>query len=200
MTRSERAQLRRTLRAKRRSLTPAEQSAAAKALFRQLAQQSLFRRSRHIAFYLANDGEIDPHLLLKHAQRLGKTCYLPVLRRWPRQQMTFQALQTGQRWIKNRYGIAEPRPSQRRKPPAWRLSMIFLPLVGFDLQGNRLGMGGGFYDRALSYKARRLSWSGPKLVGLAHRCQQVEKLTAASWDIGLDGVVTDRQFIPVSAD
>ncbi|PKM30801.1 MAG: 5-formyltetrahydrofolate cyclo-ligase [Gammaproteobacteria bacterium HGW-Gammaproteobacteria-11] len=200
MTRSDRAQLRRALRAKRRSLTPAEQSAAAKALFKLLAQQPLFRRSQHIAFYLANDGEIDPDLLLKHAQRLGKTCYLPVLRRWPRQHMAFQALQPGQRWVKNRYGIAEPQPLRRRQPPAWRLSLIFLPLVGFDSQGNRLGMGGGFYDRALSYKARRHSWSGPKLVGLAHRCQQVEKLTAASWDIGLDAIVTDRQFMPIRVD
>ena len=74
-----RAALRRQLRQARRSLSPLQQQRAARALYRQLAQHPLFRRARHIAFYLPNDGEIDPRLLLREAQRRGKIAYLPVL-------------------------------------------------------------------------------------------------------------------------
>lgn len=72
--------LRRKLRQARRQLTPAQQRLAARRLYRQLAQHPLFRRARHIALYLPNDGEIDPRPLLHAAQRRGKATYLPVLK------------------------------------------------------------------------------------------------------------------------
>ena len=79
--------LRRLLRAKRRALTPQQQRQAARCLYRQLVQHPLFRRARHVALYLPNDGEIDPILLQREAQRRGKQVYLPLLARWPRTHM-----------------------------------------------------------------------------------------------------------------
>lgn len=190
-----RRELRRELRAARRALSPLQQRHASRQLFRRLAQHPLFRRSRHIAFYLANDGEIDPALLLMHAQRLGKICYVPVLRRWPSTRMGFQRLTADQRWRSNRFGIAEPEANPRLQTAPWRLDLIMMPLVGFDAQGNRLGMGGGFYDRALAYRLRRRTWTAPRLLGLAHDCQKVPALPVASWDIPLDAIMTDSEFI-----
>lgn len=91
-----RPQLRRLLRNARRALTPAQQRQAARGLYRQLAQHPLFRRARHIALYLPNDGEIDPRLLLREAQRRGKRTYLPVLHAWPRTRMVFQRFEPGE--------------------------------------------------------------------------------------------------------
>lgn len=187
-----RQQLRRQLRAARRALTPAQQRQAAHGLYRQLAQHPLFRRARHIALYLPNDGEIDPRPLLLEAQRRGKQTYLPVLSDWPRTKMVFQQVRRGEKLRPNRFGIPEPRIQRARQRTIWALDLILLPLVGFDGEGGRLGMGGGFYDRSLAYRARRAVWQAPVLLGLAHECQKVERLAQASWDVPLQGTVTDR--------
>ncbi|SDH67979.1 5-formyltetrahydrofolate cyclo-ligase [Pseudomonas flavescens] len=186
-----RAQLRRILRQQRRRLAPVAQRHAARALYRQLAHHPLFRRARHVALYLANDGEIDPHLLIAAAHRRGKRVYLPVLKSWPRTSMVFQRIDAGERLVGNRFGIPEPRRHGRRQRKVWTLDLILLPLVGFDRHGGRLGMGGGFYDRSLAYRTRRSCWQKPTLLGLAHGCQQVDRLPVAGWDIPLDATVTD---------
>ncbi|WP_017476613.1 5-formyltetrahydrofolate cyclo-ligase [Pseudomonas sp. PAMC 26793] len=189
-----RPQLRRMLRKARRALTPSEQRQAALGLYRQLAQHPLFRRAKHISLYLPTDGEIDPRLLLRAAQRRGKATYLPVLSAWPRTKMVFQRVRPGEKLRPNRFRILEPQVNASRQRKVWALDLVLLPLVGFDDVGGRLGMGGGFYDRSLAYMARRKSWRKPTLLGLAHECQKVERLAQASWDVPLEGTVTDKDW------
>ena len=107
--------------------------------------------------------------------------------------MRMQRLLPGERLQRNRFGIAEPRPNRARQRPLWALDLLLLPLVGFDEQGGRLGMGGGFYDRSLAYRQRRTHLLGPRLFGLAHECQKVACLPLASWDIPLHGVITAQR-------
>jgi 5-formyltetrahydrofolate cyclo-ligase len=189
-----RPQLRRVLRKARRALNRAEQRRAAQGLYRQLAQNPLFRRSRHVSLYLPMDGEIDPRLLLREAQRRGKATYLPVLSTWPRTKMVFQRIRPGDKLKPNRFRILEPRANLAHQRKIWTLDLVLLPLVGFDDVGGRLGMGGGFYDRSLAYLARRKNWRKPTLLGLAHECQKVERLAQASWDVPLQGTVTDKAW------
>ncbi len=189
-----RPQLRRMLRKARRALTPSEQRKAAQGLYRQLAQHPLFRRAKHISLYLPTDGEIDPRLLLRAAQRQGKATYLPVLSAWPRTKMVFQRVRPGDKLLPNRFRILEPHVNANRQRNVWALDLVLLPLVGFDDVGGRLGMGGGFYDRSLAYLARRKNWRKPTLLGLAHECQKVERLAQASWDVPLAGTVTDKKW------
>ncbi|VVM92113.1 5-formyltetrahydrofolate cyclo-ligase [Pseudomonas fluorescens] len=189
-----RPQLRRMLRKARRALTASQQRQAARGLYKQLAQQPLFRRAKHIALYLPTDGEIDPRLLLRAAQRRGKATYLPVLSAWPRTKMVFQRIRPGEKLQLNRFRILEPRHNLARQRKVWALDLVLLPLVGFDDVGGRLGMGGGFYDRSLAYLARRKNWRKPTLLGLAHECQKVERLAQASWDVPLQGTVTDKAW------
>ncbi|MET1079282.1 MAG: 5-formyltetrahydrofolate cyclo-ligase [Pseudomonas sp.] len=197
-----RAQLRRLLRQARRALSAPQQRLAAQGLYRQLAHRPVFRRARHIALYLPSDGEIDPRPLLRAAQHRGKTTYLPVLSAWPRTHMRFQRVDPGEALKRNRLGILEPTLNRRRQRKVWTLDLVLLPLVGFDEQGGRLGMGGGFYDRSLAYRSRRATWHKPTLLGLAHECQKVQRLAMASWDVPLQGTVTDQgwygrtQFAP----
>lgn len=189
-----RPQLRRLLRKARRALTPSEQRQAAQGLYRQLAQHPLFRRAKHISLYLPTDGEIDPSLLLRAAQRRGKATYLPVLSAWPRTKMVFQRVRPGEKLLPNRFRILEPRVNIRRQRKVWALDLVLMPLVGFDDEGGRLGMGGGFYDRSLAYLARRQRWRKPTLLGLAHECQKVDRLARASWDVPMAGTVTNKQW------
>jgi 5-formyltetrahydrofolate cyclo-ligase len=71
-----------------------------------------------------------------------------------------------------------------------------LPLVGFDASGNRMGMGGGYYDRTFSFKSLKKGLRGPTLIGLAHEIQRVEELPVESWDIPLTAIVTDQKSYP----
>ncbi|MEE4075353.1 5-formyltetrahydrofolate cyclo-ligase [Pseudomonas viridiflava] len=189
-----RPQLRRQLRKARRSLTRSQQREAARGLYRQLAQHPLFRRARHVSLYLPMDGEIDPRLLLRAAQRRGKATYLPVLNAWPRTRMVFQRVRPGEKFKPNRFRIPEPRINRAKQRRIWALDLVLMPLVGFDDKGGRLGMGGGFYDRSLAYRARRSTWRKPVLLGLAHECQKVERLAQASWDVPLQGTVSDKRW------
>ncbi|WP_341304317.1 5-formyltetrahydrofolate cyclo-ligase [Pseudomonas sp. TMP25] len=194
LTTLSRVQLRRHLRTQRRALSRHAQRQAAQGVYKQLAQHPLFRRARHIALYLANDGEIDPRLLLQAAQHRGKATYLPVLSPWPRSKMVFQRIRPGEAMYKNRFGIFEPRRNGKQQRKVWTLDVLLLPLVGFDPHGGRLGMGGGFYDRSLAYRRLRKNGHKPTLLGLAHECQQIEKLNMASWDVPLQGTVTNKAW------
>lgn len=170
------------MRHRRNALDPDQQNAAAQALVTSVAQLSEWQSAQHIATYLAADGEIDPHPLTAIAQQLGKTLYLPIIT--DNDSLEFARWQTNVTLSKNRYNIPEP-PAAAIRCPVRELDIIFLPLVGWDIRGGRLGMGGGFYDRALA------GVSGPLLVGLAHENQRAEDIPRDNWDVSLDYVATD---------
>lgn len=185
-------QLRKRLRETRKLLTEQEQNAAAHRLVRHLLTSPFLRSSRRIACYLPNDGEIDPTPLIERLWAMKRQCFLPVLSRLPRDRLWFAPILPDTPLVLNRFGIPEPAVTARALLRAQELDLILMPLVGFDVSGNRLGMGGGFYDRSLEFLRHRGAWHKPRLVGLAHECQRLEALTPEPWDIPLRGIVTDR--------
>jgi len=189
---SPRIALRNQIRAQRRKLTPAEQRAAAMRLARIVGRDALFRRSRHIAFYLANDGELDTAVLLQRAWTMGKVCYLPVIT--PGQSLRFALYAQDDPLALNRFGIPEPVRPGLALVSARVLDLILTPLVAFDDQGHRLGMGGGFYDRTLAFLRQRHAWRKPRLLGVAHELQRTARIAAEAWDVPLDGVATDQKL------
>jgi 5-formyltetrahydrofolate cyclo-ligase len=191
-TPSSRTALRKRLRAQRRGLSLAQQRTAATRLQRIVGRSTFFRRSRHIAFYLAADGELDVYPLLEKAWRMGKTCYLPIIT--PARTLWFARYQPGDPLATNRFGIPEPSRPGLAVIPARVLDLIVTPLVAFDDRGQRLGMGSGFYDRTLSFLRHRRAWRKPRLLGVAHELQRVAALSAAEWDVPLDGAATDERL------
>ncbi|MFW1678079.1 5-formyltetrahydrofolate cyclo-ligase [Pontibacter sp. JAM-7] len=194
----ERTTLRQKIRQARRSLSTAQQHRAAEGLMRQLRNHPRFINARHIAFYLPSDGEIDPRCLLRLCWARGKTAYLPVLHPIRHNQLWFLPYRASTKLHKNCYGIDEPILRPRRLRPAWALDLVLLPLVAFDAQGNRMGMGGGYYDRTFAYRNQTRGIVGPRLIGLAHELQKVERLAVESWDIPLDMIATDQHLYPGS--
>ncbi|HEY9148812.1 MAG TPA: 5-formyltetrahydrofolate cyclo-ligase [Gammaproteobacteria bacterium] len=187
----QRHQLRRQIRQQRRNLSPQQRRAAAQQLSRTLVRHPLFLHSRHIAFSLPNDGELDLTPLIRRAWAMGKRCYLPVLSPLYHNRLWFAPYHADSRLLPNRFGIPEPDCNWRQMRPVWALDLVLTPLVAFDAAGNRLGMGGGFYDRTLAYLARRQHWRKPRLIGTAYAFQQVESLPHQPWDVPLQGVATE---------
>lgn len=179
---SRKTALRSALRQRRQALDPTAQRAAAQALSHVVPKLPRWESARRIALYHARDGEIDTVSLAHLARTAGKQLYLPVL--CSDNSLSFARWHTADAPSLNRYQIPEP-PATAERCPASDLDIIFLPLVGWDTRGGRLGMGGGYYDRTLS------GISGPVLVGLAHQCQQVTEIPLQEWDIVLDYVATD---------
>lgn len=191
---SELYSLRQQLRQRRRALTPEQQQQAAQALLLELQKLPCFQSAQRIALYLASDGEIGTGAIIRQAQADGKQLFVPVVDPRQKHLMHFQQLLAQQSLHSNRYAIPEPQWQPQLQAAANSMDLILLPLVGFDGTGARLGMGGGYYDRALA----RLDAEGPVLLGLAHGCQQVEQIAARPWDVPLHGVVTEQGFIDCS--
>jgi len=182
---------RREARARRRGLPPAERRAAALAIARHLAATGWLRPGRRIAAYLATAEEIDPVVCLALARRRGCELWLPRLDAARQGRMSFAPARGPLR--RNVYGIAEP-ANRERLSSRW-MQVVLLPLVAFDAEGTRLGMGGGFYDRALSWRRLRRHWRGPRLVGVAHSTQQLPRIVAGAHDVRLDAVITERGLV-----
>ena len=190
-----RQDIRRQMRARRRSLTPAQQRQASDGLRVQLYQAREFRRAKSVALYLANDGEISPGRTIEALWQRGVKVYLPVLHPVYRGRLVFIRFDRNSAMKPNRYGISEPVYRHQLAVSVRFLDVIALPLVAFDETGNRLGMGGGYYDRSLAFTRR--SGKRPFLIGCAHECQQSKQLPAEPWDIPLNAIATDSRYQPV---
>jgi 5-formyltetrahydrofolate cyclo-ligase len=182
-----RKQLRQQLRQQRRQLTPHQQKIAANKTAQRLLKLPYFNIAQKIAFYQATDGELNPLPLIKLALKHHKECYLPVLRRFPKHELAFVRIYANSRLHKHRFGFKEPK--YRPRLFIHQMDMVCLPLVGFDSDCQRLGMGGGFYDRSLARK----KWSRLFTLGLGHDCQQVVQIPVAAWDMRLSAVLTPTQ-------
>ena len=191
-------QLRQLIREKRRQLSTSERHSAGRRLLRQFTSCPEYLFSDRVAVYLTNDGEIETQWLINDLQRRGKEVYLPVLHPMRKGHLAFIRYQPNTRMRSNRYGISEPDFRYGRIIPARFLSLICLPLVAFDSRGNRLGMGGGYYDRTLAFMHK--DGQKPALAGCAYAFQEVKLLPAESWDIPLQRIVTDERAIRLSAD
>lgn len=195
-----RQQLRQQMRSARRALTVPQQKEAAHNLLGNISTLPHFIRAKHIAIYLPADGEIDPRPLLERCWAMGKKTYLPILHPIRHNRLWFAPYDANTPMIRNCYGIEEPRLDKAPRRPAWALDLVLLPLVAFDPTGARMGMGGGYYDRTFAFKQRMPQMPSPTLIGLAHELQKVEKLSVASWDIPLSGILTDKKRYLVTPD
>ncbi|MEQ1591312.1 MAG: 5-formyltetrahydrofolate cyclo-ligase [Thiobacillaceae bacterium] len=183
--------LRRHLKALRSDIKPDARSKAALRALRLALRHGLFLRPRRIGFYLPHGAEFDVRPLLNQALWMKRVCCLPVISGRDRV-LRFARLNGQNKMTANRYGILEPSDSHPFR--AQQLDILFMPLLGFDCQGHRLGMGGGYYDATLAYLARRRIWKKPLLIGVGYECQRVDTLPHDPWDAPLDAVLTERGF------
>lgn len=161
---------------------------------RQIARrgQILLTAGRRCGLYLPSKGEVDVLPLINRGLAKGARCFLPVVPPPRQRKLWFTELHPTGRWAPNRYGIPEQSHRSQPRVRAMRLDVLFLPLLGFDAAGYRMGMGGGYYDATLAYLRQRRHWRRPWLIGVGFACQRVESLPADPWDIPLDAVLTEQ--------
>lgn len=190
-------ELRRELKQRRRRLPPDYRARASAQIATRIRQLPVLRRAHHIAGYIPCRGEADPLAAIRSAQR--QHIYLPVLHPFLSRKLIFAPWTATTRLQPNRYNIPEPDVAWQHCIRPERLDVVLTPLLGFDAQLNRLGMGGGYYDRTFAFRRYCRHWPRPYLLGIAFSEQQCETLPVTPRDIPLDAVVTpDTLFLPDS--
>lgn len=185
------AGIRRQLRRERSAVPFEVRRHAADQAVRYALRQRLLHRKRRAGFYIPSKGEFDCLPLVNRALWMGMKCFLPMVPPARQRKLWFSRLGNGPHWALNRYGIPEyVRHDGRIRVSG--LDLLFIPMLGFDQAGYRMGMGGGYYDASLAYLARRRYWHRPLLVGLAFEAQGLARLPTDPWDIPLDAVITER--------
>jgi len=204
--------LRKQLRMLRRQLTPEQQALHALQALTYLqdflenhsnqATQNQLPRPLKVALFLSQDGELKTQSAIDYLWHCTEhRVFLPALETKPDLHMAFVEYQETTLMINNQFGIPEPQAPLDKHLTGQQMDIVLMPLVGFDLQGNRMGMGGGYYDRSFAFK--RLpqdSANPPLLIGWAHSCQQTSQLANEPWDVPLDGIITEQGFKSFTAE
>lgn len=185
------------MRAIRLKIPQAYQNLAGLGIAKNLQNCGILSPTKKVGFYFSVHPEIPTHAALKEAFRNNVRCYLPAIQgHLPAIQghraMEFRPFGTQTPLVRNRFGIPEP-PASAPPVKLHVLDTILLPLVAFDRSGNRIGMGAGYYDRALATlnKEKRR----PLLVGLGYRAQEVSRIETDEWDLKMDLIVTEKQVL-----
>jgi 5-formyltetrahydrofolate cyclo-ligase len=147
-----------------------------------------FEDARVVAAYSAFKNEIDPLEILKTALSAEKQALLPVLVKGKK--LNFAPFRPDEASCENRYGIKEPACKEGRLVQINSVGLILVPLVCFDRNCNRIGMGAGYYDRTLA----DASENRPIKIGLAYEMQRIDSVPVHPWDIALDLVVTEKEI------
>jgi 5-formyltetrahydrofolate cyclo-ligase len=186
--------IRQFIRKKRQNLDKTTQQQQALLLVKNLSNHSRVSLANSVAIYLANDGELDTQPFIDFCWQNNIKTYLPVIHPFSKGNLLFLHYHSSSLMVKNKYNIFEPKLNVCDVIPLTQIDIIFTPLVAFDNTGARLGMGGGYYDRTLStWFSQKNKVNPPYPIGLAHTCQQVEKIPNEHWDIPLPEIITPKK-------
>ncbi|MBK6298551.1 MAG: 5-formyltetrahydrofolate cyclo-ligase [Sphingomonadales bacterium] len=146
--------------------------------------KSLFRSANVVAGYVKLGSEVDPSDLISAAVDMGRTIALPCLI-GRATDLVFRKWQPGDPMEQADFGFMQPLPSAEACNP----DLILTPLVGFDRALNRLGQGAGYYDRAFA------AFPDSLRIGIAWSIQECDGLMTDPWDMPLDAVLTEKEWI-----
>jgi 5-formyltetrahydrofolate cyclo-ligase len=171
----------------RRSMSASERRHASRRICDQFLNSRYFFVSDTIGCYLSMWDEVDTSAIIERAWSAKKRVFLPVTSAHGK--MTFHETLPETELALNNFGLWQPVSG---KPiDANELDVVVTPLVAFDSRGNRIGMGGGYFDRAFAFLGGRHHWLKPKLVGVAFECQRTEKIAPNPWDIRVFRIFTE---------
>lgn len=177
--------IRQAVRSKRKQLSHEEKQKQSQAVADTLRTLPAYQNATNVGVYLHLPEELSVEAITSHAWSQGKSVYLPVvLQRGAA--LAFAPYHEDSRMRKDCLSIPIPDVSTKDYIHAEQLDCVITPLVAFDQDCNRIGMGGGFYDRTFATKTHQ-----PFLIGVAFIEQLVaDGITANAWDVRPDCIVT----------
>ncbi len=183
--------LRKEISLKRKNLSKKERLDSEESLVQLWESVGDSYKQNKVALYWPINGEVATNALISYFFSNGSKCFLPVISNNEENKLIdFALFEEQSRLVKNRFGI--PEPNKSKIIDLNQLDIIFLPCVCFDSRGNRIGMGGGFYDKTLSYLSKK---EKTKLIILAYDFQEVESCLPESHDIKADACLTPNQYL-----
>jgi len=185
------AAIRDKIKAQRNVLTSDDVVDASIDISRRLWGLPVLSRARRIACYFPVGREVDCRFFIFTAWERGRTVLLPMLSGLELKFSTYDSKTT---FLRNQHDIPEPAGKKLQFAKPREIDVVLAPLVAFDTTGNRIGMGGGYYDRSFRFMRSRVTWRRPTLIGLAYEFQKVPEIKAHSWDIPLQFVVTEKNI------
>lgn len=182
--------LRKHIYAVRDSLTPEEISAKSRAVAGQLEKLPFYREAGVIMFFMNFRSEVETGEMVKSSLARGIRVIIPKMVPKKRELIPSELLDYEKDLTRGYFGVPEPQPEALRPVDPRQIDLLIVPGVAFDLQGNRLGYGGGYYDRFFE----RLCPGAP-LVAPTFELQLVEQVPVEAWDRRMDWLVTERRAI-----
>jgi len=151
-------------------------------IFNTIINDPLYQNANVIAFYNSTSDEVDTHKLIEYSRSLGKTVLLP---RTVSYDLIFFAITNDTKYQKSEFGITEPIGGLVYSPE--KIDLVIVPGIAFDKEGNRIGYGGGYYDRYLE-------WSKRPSIALCFQEQILdETIPAEEYDMKVDIIQTDKE-------
>ena len=184
-------EIRERVRAARRRVSEHSRIRWSAGICERVAELALFQASKKVAGFLAFDGEADPIALMTEAFHAGKQVYVPAIV-GKSKPLKFAPWSPTVSLERNQFGILEPVVSELERIEARDLDFVITPLVAFDKSCNRIGVGGGFYDRSFAFLIDEASkFPHVSLVGFAFELQKVDQIEGCNWDVPLAAVATE---------
>lgn len=175
----------------RDSLGVEERLSLSGSIAQQLYRWEFFRRAHRILSYASFRSEVDTDRINKEILRAGKELYLPKTDP-DRHEMVFYRVHHPDELAEGYRGIREPQGGEPFPPDGGQgsqePSLMIMPGAAFDEYGNRLGYGGGYYDRYLAAHGTEIT----NTCMLAFEIQGTERIETEKYDVRPDWIVTDR--------
>lgn len=181
--------LRQELLAKRDAIPPVVKKAKERTIHERLQFLDEFRNAQTVLFFASFRSEVDTLGLIRLAFSQGKRVILPRVNRETRSLELFEIKDLGE-LVSGYMDIPEPPAREERAVSLNEVAIIVIPGAGFDTKGNRIGYGGGYYDRLLSALPE-----GIPLVAPAYEEQITDFVPSEPHDIKVHLIVTDRRVI-----
>ena len=180
--------MRSRLRKLRWSIAPELRSRYNSTICNQLLRELPVKNFSHIGVYLSFDGEVDLSAFIRVAQQRGQNLYAPRLLDKTDKRMYFTKIDA-MGLQENHYGILQSTALSPAIATA-QLQVIVAPVVGFDRYCNRIGMGGGYYDRV--FAKIKQAHNKMRLIGVAFQVQLCKNIEPKSWDVPLEQIITEQ--------
>jgi len=183
-------EIRKDIYKKRLSLSKEEIKNKSKQILLNLSKTKEYLNSSNIMFYIATKSEVQTEEMIKTSIKISKNIFVPIILKDRVDLVASKLIDFDRELEMGKKGILEPKQEYYRLFPPENINLVILPGIAFDLKGNRIGRGLGYYDNFL----RKVKPS-IRIIALAFEIQLVKKVPANKYDIPVHKIITERRII-----